>query len=205
VKIICPISSDGKITKQTKRSLNALRGDYDIVYPSGYDVGVQMCSEIDLSITEHFFIDSDIEFSEDHITILRHSGCDVVSGAYKKSISHGRIAGNLSWLNSDERAFVAGKWGQQHGMIGSMVDGDCTALMLVDWCGTGFIYIKTMAIKKILDVCREPVFYHHTILDDSLSMGRGQTSADIGFCLNCEKAGIKIWLNCGVQVKHIRR
>lgn len=205
LKIICPVSTDGKVTKQTMKSLSKLPSGYIWEIVPGCDIGQQICSEISLDIPEHLFLDSDIEFTENDIDILRHSGCDVVSGAYKKSVLNGRIVGNLQWINEGEKAFVAGKWGKMPGMVGSMVSTDCTALMPVDWCGSGFLYTKTTALKKILELCNDPIFYHQTIKYPSLKFGVSQTSYDFGFSLNCMKAGIKIWLNCGCQVRHVKR
>lgn len=205
INIICPISSDEALTKNTRKSINLLRCEKKVVYPKGYDIGNQMSSEIDLSIPEHLFVDSDIEFTEKDLEILRTSECDVVSAAYKKSVSNGRIVGNKSWLHEDGNAFVAGWWGSQIGLIDSMVSIDCTAMMKVDWCGTGFLYCKTSALKKIIDNKNEPVFYNQTIKTEKSKYGVIQTSPDIGFSINCQKSGIQIWLNCGVQVQHIRR
>lgn len=205
MKIIVPISSDGNITKQCKKSLGRLGGKYSIVYPNGYDLGTQMCSEIDLNEDEHFFLDSDIEFDPRDIETLRHCGCDVVSGAYKKSTKDMKIIGNKSWLEGGNNAFVAGMWSDTPGLIGYMVQDDCTALIPIDWHGTGFCYVKTWVFKKIIDLKQEPVFYHQTIRTDIAKFGVCQTSADLGFCLNLMKINVKPWINCGVQVRHIKR
>jgi hypothetical protein len=204
MKIICPVSSEQFLTKQTRKSLDALKG-YNISIPKTLYLGNASCNEIDFNETEHLFIDSDIEFTEHDIDILRLSGVNVVSGAYKKSVSRGNILGNLSWFSNDERCFVAGKWGKQPGLIGTMTTADCTGFIKVAWCGAGFLYVKTIVLKKIIDTCENPVFYSQTIIDESLKYGKAQTSYDIGFALNCMKINEQIWLNCGCQVRHIRR
>ena len=204
MKIICPVSHEQFLTKQTRKSLNALKG-YNISIPKTLYLCNSSNNEIDLNKFDHLFVDSDIEFTEQDIQILCHSGVDVVSGAYKKSVSKGDIKGNLSWFSNKESCFVSGKWGKQPGMIGTMILPDCTGLIKVNWCGAGFLYVKTSILKRIINECENPVFYHQTIADESLKYGKAQTSYDVGFSLNCMKIGVQIWLNCGCQVRHIKR
>ena len=163
-------------------------------------------NEIDLNEPEHLFVDSDIgSFGESEIIILRASQCEVVSGAYEKYVKDGKIIGNRSYWQGGNNSFVAGMWGTLPGMVGSFIKNDAIGLIPVDFCGAGFLYVKTTAIEKILESTNDPLFCHKTILHEKLPFGRGQTMNDLGFSMNCQLTGIQIFLQCACRVNHIRR
>jgi hypothetical protein len=206
MKIICPVSSENKIEKVCRKSLDALRRlGYKVEIVESFDP-ITASDAVDLNEQEHLFIDSDIgPFGQEEINILQGSHCEVVSGAYSKCIIDKKIIGNRSWWQGGNNVFVAGKWGEQLGMAGSFVENTAIGLIPVDFCGTGFLYIKTSAINKILDCVEMPLFCHYLIKSEKLPFGRGQTANDLGFSMNCQKAGLKIWLQCACRVNHIRR
>jgi hypothetical protein len=206
MKIICPVSSENKIEKQCRKSLDALQQKgYTLKIVESFDP-ISASNEIDLNESEHLFVDSDIgPFGEEEINILRGSHCEVVSGAYEKYVENGKIIGNRSYWQGGNNAFVAGMWGSLPGMVGSFVTNDTLGLIPVDFCGAGFLYVKTSAIKKIIAVTDDPVFCHKTIVHKNLPFGRGQTMNDLGFAVNCKLAGIQIWLQCACKIKHIKR
>ena len=206
MKIICPVSSENKIEKQCRKSLYTLQQkSYIVKIVESFDP-ISASNEIDLNENEHLFVDSDIgPFGEEEINILRGSHCEVVSGAYEKYVENGKIIGNRSYWQGGNNSFVAGMWGSVAGMVGNFVKNNSTGLIPVDFVGAGFLYVKTTAIKKILASTNDPVFCHKTILHEKLPFGRGQTMNDLGFSMNCQKAGLQIWLQCACRVNHIRR
>ena len=206
MRIICPVSSEIKIEKQCRKSLDALqKKGYVIKIIESFDP-ISASNEVDLSESEHLFVDSDIgPFGEEEINILRGSHCEVVSGAYEKYVEDRKIVSNRSWLQGGNNAFVAGMWGSLPGMIGNFIKNDTIGLVRVDFCGAGFLFIRTAAIKKILASTNDPIFCHKTILHEKLPFGRGQTMNDLGFAMNCKLAGIQIWLQCACRVNHIKR
>ena len=206
MKIICPVSREDKIKKACRKSLEKLSQlGYSVKIVESLDPG-SVSDFVDLKEPDHLFVDSDIgPFDEYQINILRATRKEVVSGAYQKYCVNGELKENRSWWSGGNNSFVAGQWGNVTGLIGSCVVNYCVNLIQVDWCGAGFLYVKTEAIKKILEVSKMPLFYHETISDKKLTFGRGQTTVDLGFSLNCMKANIPIWLQCACTVNHIRR
>jgi hypothetical protein len=199
-KIIIPVSSDAAIKNQNCID-DFKNAGYEVATPKNTNPAVGMIAEIDLTCDAQLFMDSDIIATVDNLKSLECTGLSVVSGAYEKTVCNGVIGGNTV----DNNIFVAGRWGSRPGFLGAAVANNSTGIIPVDWAGTGFLYVKTDVLKKIIEVCDNPVFFYHTVHALHLLYGKAQTSYDIGFALNCMLIKEQIYINCDCKINHLIR
>lgn len=210
--IICPINNENSLTRETVLGLKCVDSFYDIVMPKNISPAISICKELWEDKFQHeryLLIDSDIEFTLQDIKQLESKGKNIISGSYTKTVKNGNIIGNHGFftelLNGENRAVVAGKWGSQIGLIGGMIDQQTCGVNQIDWCGTGFLLLRASAIKRIVSLIKQPLFYHHTVYAESFPFGKTQTSYDIGFAINCHEANEPIFVDCDCKVNHVIR
>lgn len=93
--------------------------------------------------------------------------------------------------------FVAGTMAD-NGFITNRVLVSARGIHEVDWVGGGFLYVSSWVFGEI----EYPWFRRGVIDIGSWALELGE---DIGFCLQCNKAGIVIGLDCICQVGHGER
>jgi hypothetical protein len=132
------------------------------------------------------WVDSDIEFTPEHVLTLIRARKDVVSGLYR--------------MNSDEEVWCAGYIDldhfAEHGYM-PRLKGEVSGLQKVDWCGMGFMLIRRGVFERL----SYPWFTQQVVEGPGF---REATSEDVGFCLKLRDAGIDIWVHGGVVVGHVK-
>jgi hypothetical protein len=144
--------------------------------------------QVQEGFTHFLFVDADIAFNAAHVKKLLELDLDIVSGAY-------------SW-HHNKKHYVGGDYALFDGMRGHNVPVENTALSEVRWVGAGFLLVKREVFEK-LDA---PWFRHEWChYDDKGTIHKIQTGEDIGFCLNAERQGYKIFMDCDCVVVHLER
>lgn len=202
IKIIIPCwpSEDYAIQKCCRESLDALMkmntGDYEVrVVPqvtcylsASRNNGVSKEHLIHQKITAndyYLFCDADMGFTFDNIVALIDENKPVIGGAYPyREGRHERVG-----------CYCAGGFfPDRPGFINSFVETRQTGVIQVDWIGGGFVLVRSDAFEQI----EYPWFHNGVFVDQDCAY---EYSEDIGFALNCKKAGIPIYLHCSFLPK----
>jgi glycosyltransferase involved in cell wall biosynthesis len=206
IKIIIPCwpSEDYAIQKCCRESIEELMkadtSDYEIIVApkvscylsAARNNGVtnEKSNLIHQKITEcdyYLFCDADTGFTFDNIMALIDENKPVIGGAYPyRKGRHNR-----------QGCYCAGSfYPDRPGFINAFVKTEQTGVIEVDWIGGGFILARADALEKI----EYPWFHSGVFVDTDCAY---EYSEDIGFSVNCKKAGIPIYLHCGFLPKLI--
>ena len=136
-----------------------------------------------------FFVDSDIVFDPVDVDRVVSHNLPVVGGMYSKK------QGKLAWVFN--------------GTPGALID-PATRLVEADDIGTGFVCVRRDALQKIMDAYPERRYHNDPVRGaerfDFFPMhakdGR-YLSEDWYFCKLAREAGIKLFIDTSVQVKHV--
>ena len=164
--------------------------------------GVRQIPFNDPSITHLMMIDSDICFEPLQVARLLQHNLDFVAGAYAYQ--------HTGLLTGAAKKYVAGFWDepyfQEHYVFPCVSAADLDAaqgLVAVDWVGLGFVLVKT-SVFGLIDY---PWFSSKDIVIPAGGEGPplvDSTSEDVGFCLRLREAGVKLWLDPTVRVRHLK-
>ncbi len=135
------------------------------------------------------FVDSDIEFTPEHIQMLYDAQAPIVTG-----VTNPRGSTDV---------YCCGYWGA--GIQGStpkenmlMAKKYKEDMFSVDWCGAAFLMIR----RDVFDKIPHPWFDNIIIQTESAT---ASSTEDVGFCMNAEDAGIPISVIPECIVKHHTR
>jgi hypothetical protein len=155
--------------------------------------------------THLLFIDSDIEFKWEDVVRMLATGVEVVGATYPKK--------RIRWAE----VIAAAKRGEFDALEGAGVElthiplegGERRAhLKEVAGLPGGFLMIERSALVKIQeqrpDIVFELVPGGEKIADffPMMRVDGGYRGEDYGFCDLCRQAGIKLWMDCAIQVIH---
>lgn len=129
------------------------------------------------------FVDSDISFCLKDVLTLLDRKKDIISAAYIR--------------RDRPQFFQAGMWDEKIlGNIKIHFKKDSTGFHKVDYVGAGFLLVKTEVFAKI-----ESPWFRRALVEKEGC--QAETGEDYGFCLQLNKAGIDIWVDCDTRVKHV--
>jgi len=127
--------------------------------------------------THLMFIDHDMVFPENGITTLLSRGKEIIGGLYNARMFPINI--NVFGLNS--------------GLIKTLKQDEIPAEPFrIDGIGAGFLLIETGVFKKI-----EPPYF---ALEP---WGNGTVGEDVYFCKKAREAGVEVWCDPTIPLKHI--
>lgn len=121
------------------------------------------------------FIDTDVTFPPESIAQLVHHNVDIVGGMY--NLKQPEPMSTIKLWNDDRTAFAAAN--------GEVIP---TELFQVAALPTGFMLIRLSCLEKM----EFPYF--------PCEFGMGE---DVAFCVNAQKAGIDVWCDPTIEIKHI--
>jgi hypothetical protein len=125
--------------------------------------------------THILFIDSDMFFEETALERLLARGKDIIGVHYNRRTTPLESTAKIS---IEERMKAESKKG----------------LVLAQGLGTGFLLINT----KVFDKIKHPWFFYEQSLQGDLLVGE-----DYWFCKRAIEAGLKVWCDMTVLVKHV--
>ena len=134
------------------------------------------------------FLDHDHTFEPEQIDRLIASEKDVVSAAYPYRTDAEPLVS----------CYVAGDFDDRlNGMLCTRIHKSAKGMQNCDWVGGGFMFVRSPVFGKI----EFPWFCRGVIDcgDEAEEMGE-----DIGFCLQCAKADIPIYVDCDNVVGHYK-
>jgi hypothetical protein len=142
----------------------------------------------DFDFDYYLTCDADIEFTPNNVEQLFdacESGYDIVAGITLQRDS-------IDCVN-------AGMWTDGIPGMNDIKDTlklDEVGLKQVDWLGTAFCMVNKSVYAKL-----PYPWYEYKII--KFGTRRPYTGEDIGFCINLEKQGIKLFANCDCKVTHL--
>lgn len=143
--------------------------------------------QTDFNFDYFLSLDSDIAFKSTDIQMLLDKNLPVISGAYKSRYTVGTItAGHFS------------KYGIP--LPETQLNESLRGIIQCDWVGAGFLLIKKEVFEQI-----EYPWFREEIIKFTYN---GEACAtyvgdDVGFCMQCTKQGIPIFVDMDVRVNHI--
>lgn len=162
------------------------------------------------------FIDSDIRFDPADVFKLLDADKDVICGAYAKKYINDR---KLNYLARNKpEVFETSEWRKLCSDFSSEIDPSKSKnnLTEVDYAATGFMLIKTSALKTIAS--QKPDIKYKNDIDGYISFGDNfynffpaevnpktlkYESEDYGFCKLWRSVGGKIFLDESIHLHHI--
>lgn len=121
------------------------------------------------------FVDTDVTFPPDGIARLIDRGKDIIGGMY--NLKQPEPVSTIKMWNQDRSAFQS--------FNGRTIPTDLFQVAAVP---TGFMLIRLACLAKM----KHPFF--------PCEFGMGE---DVAFCLNAQKAGLDVWCDPTIEVKHI--
>jgi hypothetical protein len=131
------------------------------------------------------FIDSDMAFQPDAITKLLAHGKDIVGGVYNQK---GLPLRTTVKLDNGDGQFVDGPRDIPLGLF------PCAAV------ATGFMAINLRRMTKLL---KPPYFAFTNEVPDLTSAWAAGPGEDTAFCLRARKAGLEVWGDSSIPLKHL--
>lgn len=149
------------------------------------DVSREECVKTALAQKSDYlvFIDTDMEFPGDAITRLLEHRKDVVGGAYNEK----RLPPVSTVKMSN------GKGGFLDGAELPSVPFKCAAV------ATGFMAIN---LKRMVQLMAPPFFAYETATRLKLEATLGRGGEDVAFCVRANNAGMEVWCDPTIPLKH---
>jgi len=199
IRVCIPFYSEFEATKNGLLALKEFGGiEFDIVARQGSSIGytrnslindlasIKICQTPAKGYDYFLMVDSDISFTLDDVLRLI---------SHEKSICCAPYT-----MHSNPKLYSVGyfKTGKP-GFIDTMASVSVTGFHRVDWSGAGFMLIKREVFSKM----RYP-WYRHNMVKIS-ETEQDETGEDIGFCMGARNAGIDIWCDFDIKIKHTDR
>lgn len=147
--------------------------------------------KIDSDFTHILFLDADVVPTISDIKKLLELDLDAVSAAYKSREQGYSLVGGLFRYNDAGEFTNALK-----------LKSDSEGLMEVDWVGGGCFLVK----KEVFERVAFPWFYYPVVeITNNGNSHQKLIYEDVGFCMNLKDHGVKIYMDCDTQVKHLAR
>lgn len=203
IKIALPYPNHGKIHPRTVQSVDRLMGvdclDIDISKIQGSSISNARNSGIPSTHTnavyQNYFdfdyylsLDADIAFEPEHLLQLLGRDKDIIGGAYP--------------MRDKPELYVAGIYskGTNYFEVDSFLPSSTQGLVEVDWIGAGFTLVKADVFKRTRYPWYREEIVEYKIGDKEYARWVGE---DVGFCMNAQRAGFKIYVDCDCILEHL--
>lgn len=195
LKIILPYGKETSIFKECLYGIESIKKKFDVICQmenyKNIDPARTLNKEIkkDVNNVDYFLlVDSDIGFDVSHVEKLLKRDKDIISAAYGKNLA--------DMNNKNQNVFVSGLWGENVGILKYWICNKEKGLKKVDWCGTGFLLVKSTVFKKL-----EHPYFSYPIINISENW-KDYASYDIGFFIKTNEK-FEAWCDCDCEVKHL--